>query len=79
MAADWRGWRLIVVNGKRFRWRKTWEGDARVRPESRPGRLLIIRGGFADAVPGVVRQWIEVTDALGWPAAVPELELRVAD
>jgi hypothetical protein len=79
MASDWRGWRLIVVNGERFRWRKSWDGDARVRPESRPERMLFIRGGYPTAVPHRVRMWIEAANTCGWPQSVPNLELSATE
>jgi hypothetical protein len=79
MAADWRGWRLIVVNDERFRWQKQWCGDVRIRHQLRPWRLLIIRDGFADAVPGVVSSWIESARSRGWPYDVPNLEFSAAD
>ncbi len=78
MAADWRGWRLIVVNGERFRWRKTFEtytDIVRVRTESNPVRLLTVWHGYAIAVPGTVRVWIETATARGWPHHVPNLEM----
>lgn len=82
MAADWRGWRLIVVNNQRFRWRAVidpWiEEEVRVRCEETPSRLLIVHDA-SFAVPSLVRVWIEAALARGWLASIPQMELIGVD
>ena len=77
MAADWRGWRLIVVNGERFRWQFDsifYESfTVRVRPEAKPSCLLV---GTNAGQPSAVRAMIETAIARGWPNDVPNLELK---
>jgi hypothetical protein len=78
MAADWRGWRLIVVNGEQFRWQENaWDG-VRVRPEVDPGRLLLVPQG-RHAVPSLVAEWIEAAIARGWLTDIPRMQLLGVD
>lgn len=77
MAADWRDWRRIVVDGEPFSWQSYWT-DTRVRSETNPKHLLIVRDQpFAQ--PPLVAAWIAVALARGWCAEVPQMELIGAD
>jgi hypothetical protein len=71
---DWRGWRLIVVNGQRFRWQEIAWAGVRVRSEDVPARVLVVPEA-RHAVPGLVAAWIEVALGQGWPEEVANLEL----
>jgi hypothetical protein len=78
MAADWRHWRLIVVNGERYRWQEIeWEG-VRVRPEVEPRRMLIVPEA-RHSVPSLVATWIEAALVRGWLTDIPMMQLRGVD
>lgn len=92
MAADWRGWRLIVVGGERFRWQcllgcpcgccaNAWS-RVLVRAEAAPSRLLTVSGGrehFLVTLPGTVAEWIAHAQAHGWPTEQRAMELRLTN
>ncbi|MCI0702238.1 MAG: hypothetical protein L0241_14235 [Planctomycetia bacterium] len=78
MAADWKDWRPIVVNGERFRWQDDRCGSVLVRPETNPVRLLVVSPA-RNETPGLMRVWIEMAIANGWLTDIPQMQLLGVD